>query len=513
MIVASGASFGVMPSQAIGSPFNALGTKQQHANSDELRVADGLAAHVVVSFGQPLGVDGPLGPEFFGYNNDWLCLFDQPAKNERILWVNHEYAHPLWVGGHEGSGRKTLAAIRQEKRAVGGSLLQLLERGGRWAIVPGASVNKRFCALYPTMAFTGPAAKTLGAATGTLGNCSGGKTPWETALSCEENYPNFNATGFAGAHAWSDVAEQAVDEAHFGWVVEIDPQGELPPKKHTALGRFEHEAACVAVGKTAKVVVYMGDDKQGGHFYKFISAASLTPSATRAEKSALLETGTLYVADVLAGRWLPLCLERSDALNKAAFTAASIAQLTRDAGRCVGGTPLNRPEGCAIDPRDGSVYLALSNGLLSGDVFGHIVRFIEKDPESETFDYEIFVAGGLDSGLACPDNICFDPRGNLLVACDVATDKVRRGSYERFGNNGLFVVPTRGAQKGSALQIASGPRDSELTGMTFDRNGDLFVSVQHPGEGTNSRTMPTSHWPDGSGADPRPAVVCIRGLK
>jgi hypothetical protein len=36
------------------------------ADHDALLTA-GLDAHVVVAFGQPLGVDGPLGPEAFGF--------------------------------------------------------------------------------------------------------------------------------------------------------------------------------------------------------------------------------------------------------------------------------------------------------------------------------------------------------------------------------------------------------------------------------------------------------------
>jgi len=48
--------------------------------------------------------------------------------------------------------------------------------------------------------------------------------------------------------------------------------------------------------------------------------------------------------------------------------------------------------------------------------------------------------------------------------------------------------------------------------MGFDREGDLFLSVQHPGEGTVLRAAPTSHWPDGGDSPPRPAVVRIQGL-
>ena len=69
---------------------------------------------------------------------------------------------------------------------------------------------------------------------------------------CLVNFPNFNAS--PGAHQCADVSGEAINEEHYGWVVEIDPYGQLPPLKHTALGRFEHESAAVTVGRNSKLV-------------------------------------------------------------------------------------------------------------------------------------------------------------------------------------------------------------------------------------------------------------------
>jgi secreted PhoX family phosphatase len=67
------------------------------------------------------------------------------------------------------------------------------------------------------------------------------------------------------------------------------------------------------------------------------------------------------------------------------------------------------------------------------------------------------------------------------------------------------------ASGGDVFQFASGPVESELTGPYFTPDGKtLFLSVQHPGEESESKDEPTSTWPDGD--IPRPAVVAITGF-
>ena len=504
---------------------------------DALLLPKGFSFDRVISWNDPLGsLDPDNLPEHFGFNNDFIAYFPIDAleggvnSNEGLLWVNHEYPNPLFVSGYtpddlKANKPKTLTQIEAERRSVGGSVLHVRRGSQGWQRVFNSPYPRRITAAYPPIALTGPAAALLPTAIGSLANCSGGRTPWYTALSCEENYPDYN-TEFR----WSDQPTLALDETRYGWVMEVDPFGQLPPVKHTALGRFKHENAAVTRTTSGRVVVYMGDDENDQHLYKYVSNGTDHPNASRAERRRLLEDGTLYAADLVYGRWIPLVYtEKVGRLIEAspAFAAAKAADPslritnqaellihTRVAARALGATPLDRCEDCEVHPLDGSVYVAMTNNTKHGNLYGHIVRIVEDgdDAASETFRYEIFLAGGPQSGLACPDNLAFDRHGNLWVVCDMSSDKIGAGAYRPFGNNGLFVVPTTGPSAGDAFQFASGPNDCELTGPWFTEDGQtLFLSVQHPGELSSSLDKLTSHWPDGGDALPKPTVVALRG--
>lgn len=91
-------------------------------------------------------------------------------------------------------------------------------------------------------------------------NCAGGKTPWQTWLSCEE-----------------------VDRGH---VYECDPFGTSAAVVRPGLGRFKHEAVAV---DTDNGHLYLTEDEPDGCLYRFVPSQPL-PS---------LATGTLEVAEAV----------------------------------------------------------------------------------------------------------------------------------------------------------------------------------------------------------------------
>ncbi|MCX9192652.1 translocation protein TolB [Carbonactinospora thermoautotrophica] len=76
---------------------------------------------------------------------------------------------------------------------------------------------------------------------GTNSNCSGGATPWNTWLSCEE--------------------------VSLGYVYETDPWGVNAAVRRPAMGRFKHEAAAADPDRK---VIYMTEDEPDGCFYRFV---------------------------------------------------------------------------------------------------------------------------------------------------------------------------------------------------------------------------------------------------
>jgi uncharacterized protein len=180
------------------------------------------------------------------------------------------------------------------------------------------------------------------------------------------------------------------------------------------------------------------------------------------------------------------------------------------------GTPMDRCEDIEVHPETGQVYAALTNNENHGNFYGQILRITENDddPEAKEFTYEVFAAGGPQTGFASPDNLLFDNGGNLWVITDISSSSLGSGIYSVFKNNGAFVVPSGldgGTSGEDVLQFASGPVQAELTGPAFTPDGKtLFLAVQHPGEESESLDNPTSTWPGGD--EPKSPVVAITGF-
>lgn len=476
---------------------------------DTLKLAEGFHSSLLIGWKDHINLKG----ESFGYNNDFIAYIPLENKsNEGLMWVNHEYVHPLFCSGHvidDNYFRKTKEQATQEMREVGGSIIHIKKTSKKWELVKESIYNRRLDAFTP-IAFSG-GLEVYGSKVGigTLGNCAGGVTPWGTFLTCEENYQNFfgdaiyekdgsriyqNAKWVMG---W-DIHYNHPPE-HYGWVVEIEPKTGVA-KKLVSLGRFCHEGACTIKAKDGRVVVYMGDDANDECFYKFIS-----------DRPDSLESGILYVAQLETGKWIPL--DMKNPLLKTKFRdQTELLIRTREAAKLVKGTKLDRPEDCEIDPITGHIFLNCTNNVPAGRPYGSIHKFVEKnnDYTSLEFSSSIFIHGGLDSKIACPDNLAFDKKGNLWVTNDISEDEIGNGAYKNFGNNALFYIPMNGNNSGRIFRVAQAPMDAELTGPCFSDDGKtLFLSVQHPGAKTKQLNALTSHWPDGGDSIPRPAVVAI----
>ena len=480
------------------------------STADELQLTEGLDYQVLLRWQDPLGPDLQ-----FGSHNDYLAYFPLPDKKEEgLLWVNHEYLQSLFVSGAKDGQieGKTLEQVNKEMREVGGSIVHIKRKGKQWEYLKDSPYNRRLDG-HTRIPFDWP--QTIAGsseAIGTLGNCAGGYTPWGTVLTCEENYDMFyGETKYKNAnqsehipayyYGWDKHYPENKPE-HYGWVVEVNPfTGEA--KKLVALGRCAHECATTFQTPDGRVVVYTGDDANNECLYKFIS-----------DQPNSLSTGKLYVANIEKGEWISLQYKEQAVLQENFKDQTDVLIRLRQAADLVGGSKLNRPEDIEIHPITGQVFVSLTNNKKKGDFLGSILRLEEDRPDKTglRFKADTFLAGGLETGFACPDNLCFDRRGNLWFTSDISGSSIDKAPYQGLGNNALFVVPAQGEQQGKVIRVANAPKDAELTGPFFSPDyKQLFLCVQHPGELTTDLSKPTSHFPDGGTTLPRSCVVVLSG--
>ncbi|MQA82487.1 MAG: DUF839 domain-containing protein [Streptosporangiales bacterium] len=353
-----------------------------------------------------------------------------------------------------------------------------------------------------------------------------------------------------------DLTAEPHEANRFGWIVEVDPfDPDSTPRKHTALGRFKHEGANVRLSDDGRAVAYMGDDERFDYLYKFVSSRRMragSGAAVRRHNLGLLEDGTLYAAKLSftsadeidgsgklpsdgafdgKGEWIPLV--KGDRSLVPGMTVDEVLVHTRFAGDKVGATKMDRPEDVEPNLRTGKVYAALTNNTDRGmpgkkegatevaprneNKHGQILELTEQgnDAAATRFTWSLpIVCGdpadestyfaGYDktkvSPISCPDNVAFDPAGNLWISTD-------GNALE--ANDGLFAVPLKGEERGHVKQFLTVPVGAETCGPWIaDDARTVFVAVQHPGEVDDaSFEEPASTWPDGSYA--RPAVVNV----
>jgi secreted PhoX family phosphatase len=562
-------------------------------------VADGYEADVLIRWGDPVLPDAPpfdplrqsaeAQKRQFGYNNDYLGYFPMPGSDpgrHGLLAVNHEYTNEelmfSGLGRQDGKAAfekmtSELAAI--ERAAHGGCVLEVRRDDGKWRVVRDSKFARRIDTDTP-MEISGPAAgherlKTSGdpggrRVHGMLNNCAGGMTPWNTWLSCEENFHGYFWGKLADSHAearnykrygvpgnwqawgkWDkrfDIAAEPNEANRFGWVVEIDPfDPTSTPKKRTALGRFKHEGACVLVSKDGRVVVYSGDDERFDYVYRFVSARIFVPN-DRAANVDLLDDGTLSVARYDAdgsGEWIDLVYGQGPLTEANGFRSqADVLIETRRAADLLGPTKMDRPEDIEASPQDQKVYVILTNNTnrkpdqvntanpRPDNRFGHIIEMMPSDGDhaARRFTWEILLKCGdptiaevgatfssattKNGWFGMPDNCVIDGQGRLWISTDGNSDTGTGRS------DGLWAVETKGAGRGTSQLFYRCPAGAELCGPIFTPGDEtVFVAIQHPGDdGQEWATFgristfddPSTRWPDfDPNMPPRPAIVAI----
>ncbi|HEY7669128.1 MAG TPA: PhoX family phosphatase [Hyphomicrobium sp.] len=551
--------------------------EELEAGVDETHhVAEDYEAQILLRWGDPVFEDAPpFDPRRqsaaaqlrqFGYNNDYVGFIPLDDDGDRgLLCVNHEYTNEevmfpqIPVQDSKDTDFKDMSAVlaEVEMAAHGGTIIEIERDGDEWEPVLDSRHNRRISPLHTKMVLDGPAAgddrlKTSAdpsgrAVIGTLNNCAGGITAWNTYLMAEENFrfyfwqdelakPKEVCAGKEAEsakryglgerrQAWGkftdnenlrrfNLAAEPNEPNRFGWIVEVDPfDPQSVPVKHTALGRFCHEGAESIVNKDGRVVLYSGDDTRFEYVYRFVSSGKFNPE-DRGGNMRLLSEGTLSVAKFAADgtvTWLPLVFGEGPLTEANGFKSqADVLIDARLAADRLGATCMDRPEDVEPNPKTGSVYVILTNNKKRGEaetdpanpradnLFGHIIEMIPPDGDhaAATFKWNILVKCGPKSGAGASwhaetsESGWFASPDNCAVDTEgrlwVATDQGDEWPLTKRAD-GLYAVET-GNKRGKSKLFFRCPVGAELCGPAFTPDGEtLFVAVQHPGtDGTKA---------------------------
>jgi len=308
-------------------------------------------------------------------------------------------------------------------------------------------------------AWRGQYIRTIPSLSGTIRNCAGGPTPWNSWLTCEET---LDGPGNA-----RDDAE--LQNTH-GWVFEVPARWRANPKPLTGLGRFNHEAA--AIDPLTGYVFQTEDRGTSGiyrfrpRFYGFLRAGGVL-EMLKVKGQPNLDTATgIPLNTDLDVEWVEIAdpTRRDDAENDGLGVYGQ--------GFSQGGARFVRGEGMWYGK--GKILFTCTSGGEAGegqvwelDPRRNKLRLVFESPAEEVLDN--------------PDNITVTPRGGAILCEDGDLDGLYLrgltpdGELFDFAQNNIVL-------NGERNDIVGDFRDREWAGASFSPDGRwLLVSIQTPG--------------------------------
>ncbi|WP_406353653.1 PhoX family protein [Streptomyces sp. NBC_01635] len=293
--------------------------------------------------------------------------------------------------------------------------------GSGWIYVSNSEIDPSGGAGAVRFSATGGVTGAYRILSGTRQNCAGGKTPWNTWLSCEE-----------------------VDR---GYVYETDPWGTKAAVRRDAMGRFKHEAAAA---DPVRRVVYLTEDVSDGCFYRF-----------RPTTWGDLSSGTLEVLVAGSGT--------SGPVSWASVPDPSGATATRN--QVSGAKRFNGGEGCHY-ANDTCWFTTKGDN-----------RVWQYNAAAQTIElaYDDSLVTGGSAPLTGVDNVTGSASGDLFVAedggnleiCVITPDDVVAPFLRVDGQSGSEITGPAFSPDGTRLYFSSqrGTSGSSSGGITYEVKG------------------------------------------
>ena len=297
---------------------------------------------------------------------------------------------------------------------------------------------------------------------GTNTNCAGGRTPWETWITCEETV---------------DGPELGFEKTH-GWSFEVPSHGKASTEPLRAMGRFVKEAVAVDP-KTG--IVYETEDRGTSGLYRYTDKlagakkninfrlsgeGTLEMLKVKGVFKADLRTGVV-VGTILPVEWVPIADPERAHRPGTSDTLGVFGQ-----GRDLGGAQFARLEG--IWSGNDIFYFNSTSGGAAGR--GQVWSF---DPVSQTIELHYVSPGS--TTLDMPDNITVSPRGGVVLCEDGNLSGQRFQGLDASGTLFPFAINDmilNGEKNGHVGDF----RGIEWAGATFSPDGKwLFANLQTPG--------------------------------
>ncbi|MES2650366.1 MAG: alkaline phosphatase PhoX [Bacteroidota bacterium] len=408
-----------------------------HNQGDILSLPKGFRASVISRKGNTMS-DGLLVPGMY----DGMGAFNH-KKNKTILVRNHENVPGTIALGPFGEGNKFLNKVSKDKIYDFGEEKYLCT-GGTTTLVfneKTQTVESEYLSLV-----------------GTVRNCAGGVTPWNSWITCEESIVNVDANGIS------------LEKAH-GYNFEVpatDRIGLADPHPIKAMGRFVHEAVAVQP-KTG--IVYQTEDEGNSLFYRYLpnvygklhDGGKLQCLSLKEWKSA----DTRNYADLTTERFP----------EKKSFEVEWIDLEDVDSpdgdlrlrGFKKGAARFSRGEGIWYGKNE--LFFACTDGGRdkNGQIFKYIPSKFEGQPEEKNSPgrLELFIEpNNIETFQNC-DNLTIAPWGDVIICEDKKDARV------------IGITP-----EGKTYVIAKniGYRNSEFAGPVFSASGNtFFINIQSPG--------------------------------